>query len=133
MRRTLVVLVGIWAFAAPAVCLALCPPMPAAVEIGAGDAEPSAPACHQSAPIHGDTQDSQPASAPQPNGDCCAEQQLHTTQASGPESPRAPLASAVGATAEIADAVAPTIVSTLRLEVRRVCKPHQQSNPPLLI
>jgi hypothetical protein len=61
------------------------------------------------------------------------EQQLQSIQASAPELPRAPLAFAFGTTAEIVDAVAPAIVSILRLEVQRVCTPYLQSNPPLLI
>jgi hypothetical protein len=133
MRRTLVLLIGIWVFAAPNVCLALCPAVPTAAEIGSDAAESSQPPCHQTAPSHRSTQGSEPASAPEPNGDCCLEQQIQSIQASAPESPRVPLAFVFGTTAEIVDAVAPTIVSTLRLEAQRVCTPHLQTNPPLLI
>jgi hypothetical protein len=133
MRRTLILLLGIWAFAVPTVCLALCPAVPTAAEIGAGAAEPSTPACHQTAPSNRSTQGSEPTSAPEPNGDCCAEQQLQSIQASAPESPRAPLAFAFETTAEIVDAIAPAIVSTLHLEAQRGCTPYLQSNPPLLI
>jgi hypothetical protein len=133
MRRTLILMLGIWAFVMPTVCLALCPAVPTAAEIESDAAEPSTPPCHQTAPSDRSDRGSEPTSAPEPNGDCCAEQQLQSIQASAPESPRAPLAFVFGMATETADAVAPTIVSTLRLEAQRVCTPHLQTNPPLLI
>jgi hypothetical protein len=133
MKRTLVLLLGIWVFAAPNLCLALCPETPTAAESGSAGAEqPTAP-CHQTPLSDRSPQDPEPASAPEPNGGCCMEQRHGSVQASAPEPPRAPLVFAFRTTPEIGDAVAPTIVSSPLLTASRIRTPYLQTNPPLLI
>ena len=133
MRRTLVFLLGFWAFAAPTACLALCPVPSTAAESGSAAAEqPKAP-CHQTAPGDRSAQDPEPASAPESNDGCCLGQQPESIQASAPETPRAPLVFAIRTTSEIVDAIGPTIVSSHFREANRIRTPHLQSNPPLLI
>ncbi len=133
MRRTLVLLLGIWAFAAPTACLALCPENPTAAEFGSVAAEqPQAP-CHRTAPSDRNAQGPERAAAPEPNDGCCLEQQAESIQASAPEPPRTPLAFAFRTTFEFVDAFAPTIASSLLLEANRSRTPHLQANPPLLI
>ena len=133
MKRTLVLLLGIWVFAAPTLCLALCPTPSTATESESAAAEqPKAP-CHQTAPSGRSAQDPEPASAPEPNDGCCLEQQPGSIQASAPEPPRAPLVFAFRTTSEIGDAVAPTIVSSPLLTASRIRTPYLQTNPPLLI
>jgi len=131
MRRTLVILLGIWAVAAPTACLALCSEPLAAIEIGSVAAEQHEAPCHQTASSERNAQDPEPA--PEPSGGCCLEQQPGLTQASAPESLRAPLVFTFRATSEIAVAIAPTTVSPLLLRASRIHTPHLQSNPPLLI
>ncbi len=133
MRRTLVLLLGIWVFAAPTLCLALCPtPSTATESESASTEQPKAP-CHQTAPSGRSAQDPEPASAPEPNDGCCLGQQPESIQASAPEPPRAPLVFAVRTTSEIANVCTPAIVSSHLLEANRIRTPHLQSNPPLLI
>ena len=131
MRRTLVILLSIWAFAAPAACLALCPEPSTAAESGSVTAEPAKPPCHQTAP--GDRSPQNPESAPESNDGCCLERQPTSIQASAPEPPRAPLVFAFRATSKIVDAAAPTIVSSLLREASCIRTPYPQTNPPLLI
>jgi hypothetical protein len=131
MRRTLVILLGIWAFAAPSACLALCSESLTAAEFGPVAAEqPEAP-CHRTAPSEQSAQDPEPA--PEPNGGCCLEQQPGLIQASAPEPRRAPLVFAFRTAPEIVIAIASTTVSSLLLKASRIHTPHLQSNPPLLI
>jgi hypothetical protein len=131
MRRTLVFLLGIWAFTAPSACLALCSEPSTAAEFGTVAAEqPKAP-CHQTAPDDRGAQDPEPA--PEPGDGCCLEQQPGLIQASAPEPRRAPLVFAFRTASEIAIAIAPTTVSPLLLRTSRIHTPYLQSNPPLLI
>jgi hypothetical protein len=131
MKRTLLFLLGIWAFAAPAACLALCPASAIATEFGA------ATTGQPMAPCHGNTSDDRglPNSEPAPerSDDCCLEQRSELIQASAPESPRAPLVILFGTVSEIANASAPTNAYTVLLDVGWTRTPHLQANPPLLI
>jgi hypothetical protein len=132
MKRALVLLLGIWVFAAPTVCLALCPDMATAAKSGSTAEQPKAP-CHQAAPSDRSAQDPEPASAPEPNDGCCLEQQPGSIQANAPEPPRAPLVLAFRTTPEIANVGTPAIASSLLLKTNYIRTPHLQSNPPLLI
>jgi hypothetical protein len=133
MRRTLVFLLGIWAFAAPTACLALCSEPSTAAEFGSATAEqPKAP-CHEAAPSDRSNHGQERSSAPESNDGCCLGQQPESIQTSAPEPPRAPLVFAIRTTSEIVDAIDPTIVSSHLLRANRPRTPHLQSNPPLLI
>jgi hypothetical protein len=131
MKRTLLFLLGIWAFAAPAACLALCPASAIATESRAVTAaQPMAP-CHGNTSGDRSLPNSEPA--PERSDDCCLEQRSGLIQAGAPEAPRAPLVFAFGTVSEIANTPAPTDAYTVLLDVGWTRTPHLQANPPLLI